>query len=56
MTFWDPYSNEIMGPSSDRATLSLVRTRLEYFLLMVYFSNIYVAWSKLIANSLNKLE
>jgi hypothetical protein len=25
------------------------------FLLMIYFSDIYIAWSKLIANSLNKL-
>jgi hypothetical protein len=29
---------------------------LNIFLLLIYFSDIYIAWSKLIAKSLNKIE
>ena len=31
-------------------------TNLEYFLFVIYFNNIYKTWSKLITNSLYKLE
>ena len=43
MTFWGPQANDIMAPS-DGATLYLARTRLEYFLLVIYFSDIYIAF------------
>jgi hypothetical protein len=36
-------ANDIMAPS-DGATLYLARTRLEYFLLVIYFSDIYIAF------------
>ena len=46
----------MMAPSLRRSHPLTHRLRLEYFLLMVYFYDIYIAGSKIIANSLNKLE
>ena len=43
MTFWGIKSNEIMEASSDRATLYLTRTLLDYYLLDI-FNDIYIAW------------
>ena len=43
MAFWGTSANDIMAPS-DGATLYLSRTRLEYFLLVIYFSDIYIAF------------
>ena len=49
MTFWGHLANEIMEPPSYSPAPVLN-------IFYIYFSNIYIAWGKLVVNSLNKLE
>ena len=56
MTFSGPYTNEIMPPQTEPPSDSLVPV-LDIFTrdIHLYISDIYIAWSKIIANYLNKL-